>query len=160
MLKWTGMILIAACAVFAALKTADNGKKRLEIYEGLISYITELRDGITRLRLPLGELYMRCSSDVLTSPGFPSMLERFGWADALKLSGIAEMLDERSFAALCELGAVIGKSDAAEQENACNYCISRLQTSFSEIRTDAPKKTRMTSSLCLLGGVAIIIILL
>ena len=160
MLKWTGMILIAFCAVLAAVKTAESGKKRLEIYEALISFVMELRDGITCLRLPLCELYERCSSDALISRGFPSMLSQCGWEDALKRSGIADMLDERSLAALCELGARLGRSGTQEQEEACNYCISRLQTGFAEIRTDAPKRTRMASSLCLLGGVAIIIMLM
>ena len=160
MLKWMGILLIAFCAVYAALKTADGGKKRLEIYEALISFVMELRDGITCLRLPLDELYARCSLVTLTSRGFPAMLTQYGWAEALKRSGIAEMLDERSLAALCELGTLLGKSGTAEQEEACNYCVTRLRESFTQVRTESPKKTKMASSLCLIGGVAIIIMLL
>jgi stage III sporulation protein AB len=135
-------------------------KKRIERGEALRALIAHISREIECFRTPLENIYSSFSSEVLEKNAFLQKVRVSGLERALEGERTAFCFDEKSFVALVNFTEFLGKSEYSDQTARCKYILSVLDEDLKIKRENYPKNRKMYSSLGILAGIMIVILLL
>ena len=159
-IKYIGLFLIFIVCTFFGSGLALAEKKRIERSEALRALIAHISREIECFRTPLENIYSSFSSEVLEKNAFLQKVRISGLECALEGEMSAFCFDEKSFAALVNFTEFLGKSEYSDQTARCKYILSVLDEDLKIKRENYPKNRKMYSSLGILAGIMIVILLL
>ena len=159
-IKYIGLFLIFIVCTFFGSGLALAEKKRIERSEALRALIAHTSREIECFRTPLENIYSSFSSEVLEKNDFLQKVRVSGLKSALEGEKTTFCFDEKSFAALVNFAEFLGKSEYSDQTARCKYILSVLDEDLKKSREAYPKNRKMYSSLGILAGIMIVILLL
>lgn len=159
-IKYIGLFLIFIVCTFFGSGLALAEKKRIERSDALRALIAHISREIECFRTPLENIYSSFSSEVLEKNAFLQKVRVSGLECALEGEMSTFCFDEKSFAALVNFAEFLGKSEYSDQTARCKYILSVLDEDLKIKRENYPKNRKMYSSLGILAGIMIVILLL
>ena len=159
-IKYIGLFLIFIVCTFFGSGLALAEKKRIERSEALRALIAHISREIECFRTPLENIYSTFSSEVLEKNGFLQKVRLSGLKSALENERLIFCFSEKSFASLVNFSEFLGKSEYQDQTARCKYILSILDEDLKKSREAYPKNRKMYSSLGILAGIMIVILLL
>jgi len=160
MLKTAGLILIIIGSLGGSLWNASYQKQRLYINESILDFIIYIKHRIHFFHESLDEVYSSYENEYLQKRGFLTAITDTGFNRALTQSGIDECFDKKTVSVLRNFGKKLGKTGIEEQIANCNSCIEQLQFSLEKLRKETPERIKMYSSLSIIGGLGISLLLI
>lgn len=159
-IKYVGLFLIFIVCTFFGSGLALAEKRRIERSESIRNLIAHISREIECFRTPLENIYSSFSSEVLEKNGFIQKIRSSGMKNALEKERLLFCFSEKSFGALINFSEFLGKSEYQDQITRCKYILSVLDEDLKTSREAYPKNRKMYSSLGILAGIMIVILLL
>ena len=159
-IKYMGLFLIFIACTFSGFGLALAEKRRIERSEALRTFIAYISREIECFRTPLENIYSSFLSEVLEKNGFLQKVRSLGLKSALEGEKLIFSFSEKSFGALVNFSDFLGKSEYTDQIARCKYILSVLDEDLKICREAYPKNKKMYSSLGILAGIMIVILLL
>lgn len=159
-IKYIGLFLIFIVCTFLGSGLALAEKRRIERSEGLRALISHISREIECFRTPLENIYSSFSSEALEKNAFLEKVRLSGLKSALEGEKSMFCFSEKSFATLLNFAELLGKSEYSDQTVRCKYILSVLDEDLKICRENYPKNRKMYSSLGILAGIMIVILLL
>ncbi len=159
-IKYIGMIFIFVCTTLIGNGLAVSEKRKIERGEALRGLIAKISREIECFKAPLDTIYNSYSSTLLDKLGFLEVVRKKSLRDALAESGNIFCYKEDTYNALVGFADFLGKSECSDQLSRCKYILSLIDEDLKKSREAYPKNRKMYSSLGVLAGVMIIILLL
>ena len=153
MLKLLGIIIIGVCSVYGAYYSIMKNAKKTEYHEELLRFIKFIRLCIVNYRMPLSEIEKRY--DGKKKFNIINHSER-----CEEDSEFREYLDKESQKAVISFSSVIGKVPLEDEKRECDILIDLLKKKTDSVKENLPKKSKIESSLFVLGGIGLIITVL
>lgn len=160
MIKILGLIFIICGSFGGAIWNIRFQKNRLYINESILDFIIYIKNRIYFFHENLNDVYNSYENIFLEKSGFLSFIPELGFNDALKSSEINECFDKKIQSALFDFGKKLGKSGVDEQIANCESCIQQLEINIDKMREDVPNKIKMYSSLSVISGFGIALMLI
>lgn len=160
MLKIFGLILILSGSFAGAIWNIKFQKNRLYVNEAFLDFIMYLRNRIYFFHENLNDVYSSYENIFLQKNGFISLIPELGFNDALIVSGTMECFDKKIQSVLINFGNRLGKSGVNEQIANCDSCIEELERYLEKMRQEIPDKIKMYSSLSVILGFGIVLMLI
>ena len=160
MLKILGLILIISGSFGGSLWNAHYQKQRLLINESILDFVLYIKNRIHFFHENLVDIYSSYENDYLQKTGFLTAIGDLGFNEALEISGTNDFFDKKVISVLNNFGKKLGKTGVEEQILNCDGCIEQLQQSINKLRTETPDKIKMYSSLSVIAGLGISLLLI
>ena len=152
-----GAILVALCALEGARRLnrgIDEDLSGVDAYLALLHYV---RSQIDQYALPLGEIFERCSRDVLSSCGWREERAPLGFDE---LYSCCRIDDKDAKKVISEFCVGFGRNYREEELRRCDFAIETLGRCHRRLVGEASKKKKLNLTLCLCGAAALIILLI
>ncbi|MCR5809623.1 MAG: hypothetical protein K6G56_08735 [Clostridiales bacterium] len=159
---FAGVVVIAACALFGSVRNAE-ALRRLKTAEGLRSDISEAEHLLTGGRKDLfaicetlsfrgacADLWRDISNEMQNGSGFYTAFSKARKPDC----------GREAAAELERLAALLGKGDAAAESERLRDAAKRLGAIVENMQKNRAEKCRLTSSLSLLLGLCLALLLI
>ena len=160
MLKIFGLILILSGAFGGAVWNVRFQKNRMYLNEALLDLIIYIRNRINFFHENLNDVYSSYENAILQKNGFINLIPEVGFNDALRHSGAIEAFDKKMQSVLINFGNILGKSGVEEQLANCDSCIEQLERCLEKIQRELPDKIKMYSSLSVISGFGVALMLI
>lgn len=160
MIKYLGLVLIAVSSFTGSILYASSCRKKLLINERMLDFIRYVRCRIQYFRDPLSDIYEKYEDPVLSKSGFLSLLSDEGIYDALCDSGLIKYFLPNTAEMIRTFSEKLGKTGLEEQNDVCRVCDEMLQKDISYLNSVIPGKIRVYSSLFLISGLAVVLLLI
>ncbi|MBQ3100846.1 MAG: stage III sporulation protein AB [Clostridia bacterium] len=160
MLKTLGIILILSGSFGGAVRNVKFQKNKLYINEAFLDFITYVRNRIFFFHENLNDVYNSYENCYLQKNGFINLIPEVGFGEALRLSGAIECFDKKMQSVLLNFGSRLGKSGVDEQLANCDSCTQQLEQYIEKMRIEIPNKIKMYSSLSVISGLGISLMLI
>ena len=167
MLKIIGAVFIAGSALAMGVNAAEQLKRHADDLSELIYALGIMKNEISLRLTPMRELTEKLSKETVgaVSELFArcgEMLPELGsrsfmsiWKESVEKTPL--LLKKQEKDTLAELGAVLGRYDAAAQLKAIDYCSARLEDFLKTAETDARSKGRTRTAAGLAVGLMLVI---
>ncbi len=158
--KYIGMVFIFVCTTLIGNGLAVAEKRKIEQSEALRAMIAHISREIECFKTPLDTIYFSYSNALLEKNGFLDMVRKKSLKCALEERGNVFCYKEDTYKSLLVFADFLGKSECSDQLSRCKYILSLIDEDLKKSREAYPKNRKMYSSLGVLAGVMIIILLL
>ena len=131
--------------------------------EGYIKLVKMIKNEITSYMTKQVDIFSLFKEEYLEKCGFLPLLrsspidECSALEHALKCFEKRTLIPKDCYLALMELGAVLGKTSAERQKEACIQCLNILEKICGELKNDASKKSKVYKTIGLSAGTAAVI---
>ncbi len=151
-LRLIGAVLLLSAAVYLGAALSQCARQRVRELEAFCRFLSEIRDAIAGMQLPLDEIFAEKHTGVLSDNGFFAMLRAAAaeGADAPLAQTIAKCagegrlaLSDEDLTCLRTFAAGLGQGDCQTEIRRCEYCLSRLEKRYAEAEKAAPAYIRM-----------------
>lgn len=157
MFKYIGLAVLFLSAVYIGQITAGIYKSAIRQIESFILFIKYIKSQIEYYNTPYPEIYNKFTNDTLEKCGFINRIRAGDWRSAI--SGTSFNFDDNTKELLLNFGNEIGKSHKDDQINNCKYIIEQLEIHYITYKSELPKKIKLCTSLSMMAGLSIVIIL-
>ncbi len=155
-----GSLLLVGLSLYGAYSFTLLEHRRVRQTEGFLLLIRYIRTQIACFRPTLGEIYDSFENRALLECGFLAALRERGFSSALRDTRPALYLDEEELKLLATFADEIGRSYSSEELALCDYTAREMEKAMEKRREEAPRRTRVASSLMMTGGLALVFLLL
>lgn len=159
-LKYAGMIMIFVCCTLLGNGLAVSEKRRIQRGEALRDLINFIYREIECFRTPLDDIYLNFSNEILEKNGFIRDMRKDSFKYALENMKDPLSYNEQTRIALINFADGLGKSEYQDQISRCKYILSLVDDDLKKSREAYPKNRKMYTSLGLLSGIMIIILMI
>lgn len=159
-IKYIGLFLIFIVCTFFGSGLAVAEKRRIERSESIRNLIAHISREIECFRTPLENIYYSFVSEILENCGILEKIRSSGLKNALEEKGNLFCFSDKTFGALINFSDFLGKSEYTDQISRCKYILSLIDEDIKKSREAYPKNRKMYSSLGILAGIMIVILLL
>ena len=152
-----GAIVVLLCALECARRLNKSADADLCTVDAYLSLLRYARSQIDMYALPVGEIFARCSRELLGS---------CGWLDERtpesfdELFSSCEISDKEARNIVFEFCSEFGKNYREEELRRCDFAINALEGCRERIFSELAKKKKLNITLCLSGALALIILLI
>ncbi len=150
MYRYTAIFIILLISLYTALCITRYGREKISFHIAVIDFITYVKQQITFFCTPTNKLIEEYHDTKLRESGIFS-------SDGIEAN---VYLDARGKKLLKDFFARLGKSSAEDQIASCDYTIEGLNALLTEYRSDIPKKYKVYSTLTLIAGSMLLILLI
>lgn len=157
--KYIGMALVLIFTTLVGNGLAIAEKRRIEQSEALRALIAHITREIECFKTPLDSIFSSFSNKILERIGFLDKVTEGSLKVALSGSENLFCFKEETCKKLLGFADFLGKSDSADQISRCKYVLSLIDDDIKKSRDQYPKNRKMYSSLGVLFGIMIIILL-
>lgn len=157
--KYIGMLLIFLFTTLVGNGLAISEKRKIEQGEALRALIAHISREIECFKTPLDKIFSSFSNPILEKNGFLNNARERSLGDALNESGNIFCFKEETYKMVVNFGDFLGKSDCSDQLSRCKYILSLIDEELKKCKEAYPKNRKMYSSLGVLSGIMIIILL-
>ena len=155
--RYLASALIVVISVYIAYQIQRYGANKIGFYHALVEFVSYIKNQILYFRTPTDKIISEFNSSVLERYGFLSLVEKGDWRSAAETNGF---LDPDTKELMYKFGSKLGKSTAEDQIANCDYTLDVLNKYLSEYKTEIPKKYKAYSSLAVIFGFMILILLI
>ena len=148
--RYTAILIISVIAVYTAFCIRRFGRERISFHVAVIDFITYVKQQINYFCTPTNKLIDNYSDKRIVDSG---VFDKEGIDTNI-------YLDARGKKLLKDFFAKLGKSSADDQIANCDYTIQALNSLLSEYKADIPKKYKVYSTLTLIAGAMLLILLI
>ncbi len=160
LLRVCGSCLLIGLSLYGAYSFTLLENRRVRQTEGFLLLIRYIRTQIACFRPTLGEIYGSFENRTLAECGFLTALRRDGFSAALRDTRPTLYLDEEELKLLASFGEELGHSYSDEELALCDYTVSEMEKAMEKRKEEAPRRTRVASSLMMTGGLALLFLFL
>jgi len=160
MIKIMGLILIMSAAVAGAIGNSGRTGKIVRVNEGILDLIEYIKNGIIYYRDPIGEMLCTYQNDDLEKYGVLPAISDMPLCDVLAELGLDRCFQRSTFNQIRSFSLRLGKSGIEDQKKNCDILIDSLHKDIEDLRKTLPQKSRMYSSLMILTGLGLVLILI
>lgn len=153
--KITGAVLLIASGIGIAIGASRFERKRLQVYDGLISLIFHVKGRIDCYAMPVEEIMRTMDKGILADCRCPGQISSI---DQL-LVHVQPYVTPETLRILQAFGAGLGGGFRDEQIKRCDYYIELLRTSRMQLEAELPARAKtngMIWILCALGAVILL----
>lgn len=159
-IKYIGMAFIFICSVLTGSGLAIAEKRSLRRSEEICELLSFISREIECFRTPLDSIYSSFKGESLEKNGFLGKVRKESLKSALMDSGNIFCFKEATFSSLVSFSDFIGKSEYSDQVSRCKYVLLQTQEDLKRSKEAYPKNRKMYSSLSILAGMMVIILIL
>ncbi len=157
--KYIGMALVLIFTTLVGNGLAIAEKRKVEQSEALRALIAHIYREIECFKTPLDGIFSSFSNKTFEKIGFLDKVVKGSLKDALSGGENLFCFKEETYKKLLAFADFLGKSDSADQISRCKYILSLMDEDIKKSRDQYPKNRKMYSSLGVLSGIMIIILL-
>lgn len=158
MYKYIGLAILFLSSVCIGQTTANTYKTSVKQMEAFIQFIKYIKSQIEHYNTSYPDIFAKYTNPILEKNGFINTLRSSDWKSALDKSIFN--FDNNVKDILYSFGNELGKSLKDEQLINCTYTIEQLEIHYNNNKSELPKKTKLCTSLSLMAGLSIVIILI
>ena len=151
-----GAIIIAFCGVFGAYTLNCEAKRSLEQTQGFLSWLRHIRTQIECFSMPMPQILQKCPKQIYSACRYygdtPKSAEDF-------VRG-CKFCEHSLNGELLRFSQEIGNGYRQEQLSLCDYYIEIVETRRRQLASELPMKTKLNTSLCISGALALVILLM
>ncbi len=152
-----GAILILLAGLEGARRLCKSAEKEVAGVDAYLSLLRYVRTQIDCYALPIGEIFKRCSDELLFLCGWrqkeaPSSFD--------ELIASARIADKEAKNIIFEFCSDFGRNYREEQLKRCDWSINALEKCRERLAGEVPNKKKLNLTLCLSASAALIILLL
>lgn len=156
-LKYAGLSAIIALALYIAIYIKKYGENKLSFYSAMLDFVNHIKNQIEYFCTPTEEIINSYSDGFLFECGFLGEIEGSDWKSAIDKS---KYIDDESKGILSIFSKKLGKSAKEEQIANCDYTIMALDKKIQTCKEDVIGKYKAYSSLAVVCGFMIVILLI
>ncbi len=157
--KYIGMLLIFVFTTLVGNGLATAEKRKIENGEALRAFIAHIGREIEYFKTPLDKIFSSFANSILEKNEFLNTVREKSLSDALDKRSSIFCFKEETYKSLLDFSEFLGKSDSSDQLSRCKYILSLIDDDLKKCKEAYPKNRKMYSSLGVLSGVMIIILL-
>ncbi|MBR6514337.1 MAG: hypothetical protein IKT46_05825 [Clostridia bacterium] len=147
--KYIAIAIGISAVIYISYSIRKYARDKILFHCAVIDFITYTRQQIAFFCTPTARIIASYKDPILSSNGF---FDKKGLENN-------RYLDQRGRKLLEEFFSRLGKSSSEEQTANCDYIIAGLNTLIDEYKNDAEKKYKAYSSLTLILGLMLLILL-
>lgn len=152
LIKAVGALLIMISGIVLSSSLCELDEKRINSTDALLSIIKFTKNQIDCFGIPVGEIFKRCSPELLERCGvYAPPLDFDGFLSVAELSPEAEKI-------LKTFASEFGSSYRDGQLKSCDVCINQLSELLNSERESYKKNKKLYRAICLSAAVGIIIL--
>ncbi len=155
--KYAGITAIIALALYIAWSIKKFGENRIRFNCAMLDFITYIKNQIEFFCTPTEEIIDSYSEGFLFDCGFLGDIEGNDWTRAVEKS---KYIDDNSKNIIFGFSKKLGKTTKEEQISNCEYAIAALDKQIDSCRADVIGKYKAYSSLAVICGFMIVILLI
>lgn len=159
-MKYVGLFLIFVCCTAGGMSVANCFTRSLALCEGLLQFIRHIRSQVSFYKMPVGEMCASFHNDAFRQNHLNELIMQKGLANALIEKEGAFLLEEDVFRSIVSFANRLGSLTYEEQIGDCDCVIGMLEDAICKKRENIPAKKQIYSSLGVLGGAMVVLILL
>lgn len=157
-IKYIGVFAVFIACSALGFCLAGNEGKRVKNNDALISLIKHIRRKALYYRSAQSDIFESFESDLLEKNGFLDLLRKKGLYDAVESTKCFE-LDDGCERALLSFASEMGTLPIVELVSSCDALIDELCENQARLSADSPARQKAYSSLGMLFGIMIVILL-
>ena len=155
--QWGALLLLGALLALAYGFLRRERRYRRET-EGVLLLLRALRGQIDCFSRPWREVVAEFENDALEQCGFLPALREEDFAHAVIRGG--EGWDADLARTLEVFGAEVGKSYKGEQVALCDWAMAELEAVIKKQKEEGERRARLSASLTLVGGLALLLLMI
>lgn len=159
-MKYVGLFVIFVCCTAAGMSAAGSVTRSLSLCEGMLRFVRHIRSQVSYYRAPVGEICTSFENDAFERTGLDRLIAERGFPAALEEMQGALSMEEDAYHALQAFAKRLGSLSYDEQIADCDYIAKTLEDAILKKRESIHAKRQIYSSLGLLGGAMVVLILL
>lgn len=156
-IKYAGLTAIIALSLYIAYSIKKYAENRIRFNCAMLEFITYIKNQIEYFCTPTEDIIESYSEGFLFECGFLGDLCGNDWKKAIENS---KYIDENSKNIIFGFSNKLGRSAKEEQISNCEYAISALDKQIDLCRAEVIGKYKAYSSLALICGFMIVILLI
>ena len=158
MLKYIGLAVLFFISVYIGQIISGTYKTSVKQIEAFIQFIKYIKSQVEYYGTPYPEIFSKYTNIPLEQCGFIQRLRNGDWNTALDDTVFG--FDNNIKEILYNFGRDLGKKMRDDEINNCDYTIEQLRIHYNTLKSDLPKKNKLCTSLSLMAGLSMIIILI
>lgn len=155
--KYIGICMVIGISLYASYCIKRQGENRIQCYSAICDMIEYIKNQIEYFCTPTEDLMRTYSNEFLEKSGFIRDLERNDWSVAIENN---KYIDEHSKTVLEDFSRKLGKSSKEQQIANCEYAIAALSKKYEVCKDEIPKRIKAYSTLAVIVGFMIIIMVI
>ena len=159
-MKYVGLFLIFVCCTAGGMSVANCFTRSLSLCEGLLQFVRHIRSQVSFYKMPVGEMCASFHNESFRQNRLNELIVQKGFADALLEKEGTFMLEEDDFRSILSFAKRLGALTYEEQIADCDCVIGLLEDAIRKKRDNISAKKQIYSSLGVLGGAMVVLILL
>lgn len=159
-MKYVGLFLIFVCCTAAGMSAAGSVTRSLSLCEGMLRFVRHIRSQVSYYRSSVGEICTSFENESFQRSGMDRLIAERGLSGALEEMQGALSMEEDAYHALQSFAKRLGTLSYSEQISDCDYIAKTLEEAIVKKREGIYAKRQIYSSLGLLGGAMVVLILL
>lgn len=159
-MKYIGLFLIFSTCTAGGMAVAGYFTRSLFLCEGLLQFVRHIRSQVSFYKMSVGEMCTSFQNDAFRQNNMDALIAEKGLYDALSEKEGAFILEEDTFRALLSFAKRLGTLTYEEQISDCDFIIQALEEAIRKKKENIPAKRQVYSSLGVLGGAMVVLILL
>jgi hypothetical protein len=157
MIRFLGIGLLLGVFLTLAYGFLRRERRCRREMEGLLLLLRALRGQIDCFSRPWREVVAEFENEALESCGFLPVLREQDFPRALERGRGA--WDAETARVLAAFGGGVGRSYKAEQVALCDWALSELEAAEKRQKEEGPRRARLSASLTVVGGLALLLLL-
>lgn len=159
-MKYIGLFLIFVCCTAVGVSAAGSVSRSLSLCEGMLRFVRHIRNQVSYYRSPIRDICTSFENEAFRRSGFDRLISERGFSSALEEMQGALSMEEDAYSALQSFAKRLGSLSYEEQISDCDYMARALEDAISKKRESMHAKRQIYSSLGLLGGAMVVLILI
>ncbi len=160
MIRFAGAALIIMSCAYFGIMTSRFFTARAEILEAFVKLVSYIDTEIGGFLIPLNKIFSSFRSPILEKTGFCDVLIKKGGIAAVEECKCSLCLFEPERALIKEFFKELGHHDAEGEARYCDYYKTKLTELAVAARSNATSKKQLYTSLFLLFGIMLSVILI
>lgn len=156
MIRFLGIGLLLGAFLALAYGFLRRERRCRREMEGLLLLLRTLRGQIDCFSRPWREVVAEFQNDALETCGFLPALREKDFFCALEARGSA--WDTETARILSAFASGVGRSYKAEQVALCDWAITELEVAEKRQKEEGPRRARLFASLTVVGGLALLLL--
>lgn len=159
-MKYVGLFVIFVCCTAAGMSAAGSVTRSLSLCEGMLRFVRHIRSQVCYYKASVGDICTSFENDAFEREGFDRLIAEQGFPGALEEMQGALSMEDDAYHALQAFAKRLGSLSYDEQIADCDFVAQTLEEAILKKRESIHAKRQIYSSLGLLGGAMVVLILL
>ena len=159
-MKYVGLFLIFVSCTAGGMTIAGCFTRSLSLCEGMLQFIRHIRSQVSFYKTPVGEMCTSFQNEAFRQNHMDALIAEKGLVAALQEREGTLLLEEDIYQALLSFANRLGRLSYEEQIADCDCMIQAMEDAIAKKRELIPAKRQIYSSLGMLSGAMVVLILL